>query len=643
MAHPSRSAPAPAPARHVSAHARVRTEMRLSRDGAELKHTRRTAGKVTCLAFSSAGSLLATGSDDSTVHLWDADTGDITFVCRKHRRAVWSVSFSPGGSRLASGGWDGHVCIWDPWTGNLVHHLEAHNGPVWAVVYSASGSILASGGRDQRIMLWNANTGQLLDYFKHGVVHPIYCVAINPQDTLLAEGSMDNTVRLWSLDEDSNIMRKLERSEKMAAQAATRTFQSREGQTALRKAKAKVRQKKFSFFGAEAGREEHADSRAREASPIGQEHPVRVLTRHTGPVVSVAFSLDGGMLVSASHDRTAILWDPASGNVLHVIKSASNSPVWCCVFSRDSTLLALGTGSGAVEFWDPQAPDTLLLSFQAHKSYIGSCAFSSDGLLLGTGSDDKTFRLWSLLSPPDLLKLCHDRIRREKREQELEAARQREMEQLEQQRKQRAMKRKEAQQQAEDLYRQSVESSRASTGFSRLREHTDASRTPTTARSEADDDDDAAADEEDELNRARAAALRELIRLKQQALQRETNAVAAMQEAIHNKREELARQTRMEVHRLALRKDQEQRGMIGGPIGVEPSKDLEYVDAIHRRLQQLYKRVGREPRGNTTTELALEGELVPDDLERQAQFQQVLLRTLDYQEYTPGVLPQPWG
>src|SRR5262245_61404203 len=96
------------------------------------------------VAFSPDGRIIAAGSDDCTIKLWDAQTGQLLRSLEGHTNSVLSVAFSPDGQVLASGSYDNSVKLWAVASGQLLRSLEGHTNSVQSVAFSPDGQVLAS-------------------------------------------------------------------------------------------------------------------------------------------------------------------------------------------------------------------------------------------------------------------------------------------------------------------------------------------------------------------------------------------------------------------------------------------------------------------------------------------------------------------
>ncbi len=123
------------------------------------KHTQ----KITALTISSSGEYLATGSSDWTIEVWKVtdrepptpvNLGDPLWILKGHAGTVTSVAFSPTGRILASGSADQRVRLWDLTTGEHLHTFSNHTSKISALAF-ARDDVLASGSSDGTVFIWD--------------------------------------------------------------------------------------------------------------------------------------------------------------------------------------------------------------------------------------------------------------------------------------------------------------------------------------------------------------------------------------------------------------------------------------------------------------------------------------------------------
>ncbi|KAI9768893.1 MAG: hypothetical protein M1839_003847 [Geoglossum umbratile] len=164
--------------------------------GVQLQTLEGHSGWVNSVAFSRDAKLVASGSADKTVRVWDTSTGVQLQTLEGHSGRVNSVAFSPDGKLVASGSWDETVRLWDTSTGVQLPTLEGHSDEVNSVALSPDGKLVASGSNDKTVRLWDTSTGVQLQTLE-GHSGRVYSVAFSRDGKLVASGSYDKTVRLW--------------------------------------------------------------------------------------------------------------------------------------------------------------------------------------------------------------------------------------------------------------------------------------------------------------------------------------------------------------------------------------------------------------------------------------------------------------
>ena len=165
---------------------------------------------VNSVSFSPDGTMLASGSHDETIKLWDVETDENIATLKGHKGSVNSVSFSPDGTMLASGAWDYTIRLWDISTKENITILRGHKGSVSSLSFSPDGTMLASGSYDETIKLWDMKTKENIATLREHTtfVHTvsfINSVFFSPDGTMLASGLHDDSVKLWDVETKENI------------------------------------------------------------------------------------------------------------------------------------------------------------------------------------------------------------------------------------------------------------------------------------------------------------------------------------------------------------------------------------------------------------------------------------------------------
>jgi len=279
---------------------------------------------VFSVAFSPDGGMLASGSADMSVKLWDVGSGQQGRTLAKHSDVVSSVAFSPDGRLLASASWDGNVRLWDLASGQNVNTLAGHAGVVTSVAFSPDGHLLASAGRDKTIRLWDVASGQQVRILA-GHSDRVQSVAFSPDGRLLASGSDDTSVRLWEV-------------------ATGREVRALTGHSAA------VMSVAFSPDGNSLA--SGSSDKSVKIWEVATGREIRTLAGYSDGVTSVAFSPDpdGRWLASGSNEKTVKLWEVATGqNVLTL--SGHTGAVTSVAFSHNGQWLASASFDGTIKLW----------------------------------------------------------------------------------------------------------------------------------------------------------------------------------------------------------------------------------------------------------------------------------------------------
>lgn len=245
------------------------------------------SNSINAVVSSPDGKMIASGSDDTTIKLWNFETGkEIGSLGENSSNwfaGVKSIAISPNGKILASGSEDKNIKVWELITGKEIYTISGHSGAIRSVSISPDGQLLASGSDDKTVKIWQLNTGKEISTFTGNSdwFAGVKSVAFSPDGEFLASAGDDKTIKLWRVRTGEEILN---------------------------------------------------------------------LTGHLASVKSIIFSSNGKIIISGSEDKTIKLWKLSTGKEIYTFTGHTAS-VNTLGISRNGEILVSGSSDQIMKVW----------------------------------------------------------------------------------------------------------------------------------------------------------------------------------------------------------------------------------------------------------------------------------------------------
>jgi len=297
---------------------------------------------ITHIQFHPSYSVICSSSEDTTLRVWDAESGQLERQLRGHTDSVNHFDFHPEGIQLASCSSDLSIKIWDfQKTFNCVRTLTGHEHTVSRVVYVEGGAKLVSCSRDHSIRIWESDTGYCTRTLA-GHTDWVKCLCSSLNSTYIASGALDKTVRVWDTS-SGKCLTQIRDFEKHVEAVA---FGSPKTDAILA-----------------PGTEEDIDNYIPSIVAVGdRDNKVRVynirtsmcllqFSGHDNWVRALTFHPNGKFLISVSDDSSIRVWDVKTRRCYFTLDEAHESFIQCCAWNPQLGLFASGGVDKKVKIW----------------------------------------------------------------------------------------------------------------------------------------------------------------------------------------------------------------------------------------------------------------------------------------------------
>jgi WD40 repeat protein len=372
--------------------------------------------------------VVLSASDDQTICLWDARTGELLWKSHTSERDLRAAAFGEvGGRAVVVSGAFWNIGLWDARTGDQINSFEIY-GVVYPLVFGVvdGRAFVATAGHDNAVRLWNASTGEAIGKPLEGHRDRVYALASGTIDgrVVVISGSNDTTLRLWDVRTGEPIGKSFEGHTEailgvaigavdgrpiVASGGEDRTIRIWDAHRCepigkpLQGHRDTIRAVALGTIDGRAVIVSGSTDRTIRLWDAGTGESIgEPLEGHEGMVRSVALAtLDGhAVVISGSDDPTIPVWDVRKSGPSDGRPATHTDRVWTVALGKMNgrEVVASGSFDRTIRLWDAHTGEPIGKPLEGHTAEVMSVALGTvDGravVVSGGGRSDNTVRLW---------------------------------------------------------------------------------------------------------------------------------------------------------------------------------------------------------------------------------------------------------
>ncbi|KAJ1797476.1 U3 small nucleolar RNA-associated protein, partial [Coemansia sp. RSA 2399] len=345
--------------------------------------------------------IIYSGGERGIMRLWDMDTGKELFEQTKElnaKHAFVNVLYLPGSQRLVAVTNDQNMLFYSA-TSQLerVHQVVGYNEEIIDMAYVGKAQEhLAVATNTEHIRVYNTKT--LNCELAYGHKDTILCLDVHEDGYIMATGSKDNTAMVWMVNMS------LPPNQRIVCVATAVGHTKAVGAVCL------ARGSDFTFM--VSGSEDrtvkmwdlsplrrvfenpqHAPALVEKTGPI-RLNSLYTFQAHDKDINSIRISPNNDIFATGSQDKTAKIWDVATGKPLGTLQGHRRG-VWNIAFSPVDRVVATTSGDRMVKLWS-LSDYSCLKTFEGHTNSVLCVEFMTKGTQLMTTGSDGLIKLWNI-------------------------------------------------------------------------------------------------------------------------------------------------------------------------------------------------------------------------------------------------------